>query len=471
MVLAAGRVLGGQSLPSASTVNGLLVSQDYKGALAQTDLLLSRDPKNSQLWLTRGIALRGLKRTADSLFAFKHALSIEPESLPALRGAAEAAFALHRPETGSLIKQLLIVDSGNPVVHAMAGSLAFERGDCVQTLTEFERAEPVVSGNRVGTLQFSKCLLISGKAERAVDLLRSLETKQDEALVSYDLAYALFAAGRFEESSRKLETLLNLQPEKGEFWNLLAADYGALGRTEDALNAYRNACERSPKQAGYYIDLARFAMERSSSDAAIQVLNTAIQRIPRSADLLTVRGSIYSSLGQDQKAEADFFLAESVDPRSGTGVVGRSLHLRDQGKSAEAKALLRQELKKKPRDVEVKYFLAETLIKDGTPASMRESRLLLQDVIKHRANDPNVLFALAKTFLADHETKTALPLLLRARELDPRSPGILSRLVLIYRSLGMTQEAATAAADLRRLVDDNRDVDLRQNRFYISAVR
>jgi Flp pilus assembly protein TadD len=212
-------------------------------------------------------------------------------------------------------------------------------------------------------------------------------------------------------------------------------------------------------------------MEHSSSDAAIQVLNTAIQRIPRSADLLTVRGSIYSSLGQDQKAEADFFLAESVDPRSGTGVVGRSLHLRDQAKSAEAEALLRQELKKKPKDVEVKYFLAETLIKDGTPSSMRESRLLLEDVIKHRANDPNVLFALAKTFLADHETKTALPLLLRARELDPRSPGILSRLVLIYRSLGMTQEAATAAADLRRLVDDNRDADLRQNRFYISAVR
>jgi Flp pilus assembly protein TadD len=151
--------------------------------------------------------------------------------------------------------------------------------------------------------------------------------------------------------------------------------------------------------------------------------------------------------------------------------VGRSLHLRDQGKSAEAEALLRQELKKKPKDVEVKYFLAETLIKDGTPSSMKESRLLLQDVIKHRANDSNVLFALAKTYFADHDTKAALPLLLRARELDPQSAGILSRLVLVYRSLGRAQEAATTAADLRRLVDDNRNADLRRNRFYISAVR
>jgi tetratricopeptide (TPR) repeat protein len=470
-ILAAGPTLGGQSLPSVTSVNRLLGSRDYSGALAQVDLLLSRDQKNSQLWLARGIALRGLKRTADSLAAFKHALSIGPESLPALRGAAEAAFALHRPETSSLVQRLLSVDSLNPVVHAMAGSLAFERSDCATALTEFERAEPTISGNRLATLQFSKCLLVSGKAERAVDLLISLETKEHEPLVAYDLAYALFAAGRFEESSRKLETLLNLEPEKGELWNLLGADYGALGRTEDALNAYRNACERSPRQAGYYIDLARFAMEHSSSDAAIEVLNTAIQRIPRSADLLTVRGSIYSSLGQDQKAEADFAMAERVDPRSGTGVVGRSLHLRDQGKSAEAEALLRQELKKKPKDVEVKYFLSETLIKIGTPSSMRESRLLLQDVIKHRPNDSNVLFALAKTFLADHETKTALPLLLRARELDRESPGILSRLVLVYRLLGMTQESATAAADLRRLVADNRDADLRRNRFYISAVR
>jgi tetratricopeptide (TPR) repeat protein len=471
VVLAVGGMLGGQSLPSASSVNRLLVSQDYSGALAQTDLLLSRDPKNSQMWLARGIALRGLKRTADSLFVFEHALSIEPKSLPALRGAAEAAFALHRPETGSLVQQLLSIDSGNPVVHAMAGSLAFEKGDCAEVLTQFEHAEPVISGNRIATLQFSKCLLVSGKPERAVDLLTSLETSEDETLVSYDLAYALFAAGRFEESSRKLERLLNLEPDKGEVWNLLGADYGALGRTEDALDAYRNACEQSPRQAGYYIDLARFAMEHSSSDAAIQVLNTAVERIPRSADLLTVRGSIYSSLGQDQKAEADFALAERVDPRSGTGIVGRSLHLRDQGKAAEAEALLRQELKKKPKDVEIKYFLAETLIKDGTLLSMREARLLLQDVLKHRANDPNVLLALAKTFLPDHETKVALPLLLRARQLDPQSPGILSRLLQVYRSTGMTQEAATAAADLRRLVTDNRDADLRRNRFYISAVR
>ena len=471
VVLAAGPMRGGQNLPSASSIDRLLVSQDYGGALAQTDLLLSRDAKNSHLWLARGIALRGLKRTADSLVAFKRGLAIEPDNLPALRGAAEAAFALHRAEAGSIIQELLRVDSENPVVHAMAGSLAFERGDCAETLTEFERAEPVISDNRVATLQFSKCLLVLGKAERALDLLSRLEAKEGETLVSYDLAYALFVAGRFEESSRKLEKLLNLQPEKGEFWNLLGADYGALGRTEDALNAYRNACERSPSQAGYYIDLARFAMEHSSSDAAIQVLNTAIERIPRSADLLTVRGSIYSYLGQNEKAEADFAIAQRVDPRSGTGVVGQSLHLRDKGKLAEAEALLRQELKKKPKDVEVKYFLAETLIKDGNPSSMKESRLLLQDVIKHRANDSNVLFALAKTYLADHDAQAALPLLLRARELDPQSAGILSRLLIVYRSLGRAQEVATAAADLRRLVDDNRDEDLRRNRFHIYAVR
>jgi tetratricopeptide (TPR) repeat protein len=463
-------MLGGQSLPSVSSVNRLLASSDYSGALAQADLLLRGDAKNSSLWFARGVALRGLNQTADSLIAFRQALLIEPDNLPALKGAAEAAFTLHRSEAGLILRQLLRLSPEDPVAHAMTGSLAFDRGDCVEALTHFERAKTVISTNRVGTLQFSKCLLVSGEPARAVDLLSSLETKEDE-LVSYDLAYALFAARRFEESSTKLERLLDLQPENGEFWNLLGADYRALGRTEDALNAYRNACERSPGQAGYYIDLARFAMEHSSSDAAIQVLNTAIHRIPRSAELLTVRGSIYSFLGKDHEAEADFAMAERVDPRSGTGVVGRSLQLRDRGKSAEAEALLRQELKKKPKDVEVKYFLAETLINDGTLSNMRESRLLLQDVIKHRPNDSNVLFALAKTFLADHETKSALPLLLRARELDPQSPGILSRLLKVYRSVGMNQEAATAASDLRRLVAENRDSDLRRNRFHISAIR
>ena len=468
LVLAASVLAGGQSSPSRATVDGLLAAHNYPGALTQVDTLLAQQ-QTASLWLARGIALRGLKRTGESLAAFEHALSMEPRNLAALRGAAEAAFALHRDKARPLVQQLLQADPANPVGHAMAGSLAYERGDCAEVLTHFARAEPVVSSNRVGVLQFSDCLITAGKPARAVSLLERLETKEDDALVSYDLAYALFAAERFDESATTLEKLRDRQPDNAGLWNLLAADYGKLQRTEDALNAYRTACEKAPDEPGFYVDLARFAMEHSSTDAAIQVLNAGIHRIPRSAVLLTVRGSIYSFLGEDKKAEADFVLAEHVSPNSGMGTVGRSLHLRDQGRSLDATDLLRQELKKSPKDVVVKYFLAESLITNGSPPSMKEAQGLLQDVLKTRPDDSNVLLGLAKTFLAARDAKAALPLLLRAKHLDPESPTILSRLLQTYRDLGMQQQAMAAAGDLRHLVDENRSADLRRNRFHISA--
>jgi predicted Zn-dependent protease len=464
----AASVLAGSQTPSRATIDGLLAAHDYPGALTQVDSLLTQQ-QTASLWLARGIALRGLKRTGESLAAFEHALSMEPRNLAALRGAAEAAFALHKDKARPLVRQLLQADPANPVGHAMAGSLAYERGDCAEALTHFARAEPVVSSNRVGVLQFSDCLIIAGKPARAVSLLERLESKEDDALVSYDLAYALFAAERFDESTTVLEKLRDRQPDNAGLWNLLAANYSKLERIEDALNAYRTACEKAPEDTGFYVDLARFAMEHSSTDAAIQVLNTGILRIPRSAELLTVRGAIYSFLGDDKKAEADFALAEEVSPNSGMGTVGRSLHLRDQGKSLDATALLHQELKKSPKDALVKYFLAESLITNGSQPSMKEAQGLLQDVLKSRPNDPNVLLGLAKTFLAARDAKAALPLLLRAKHIDPESPTILSRLLQTYRELGMQQQAMTAASDLRRLVDENRNADLRRNRFHVFA--
>ena len=147
-----------------------------------------------------------------------------------------------------------------------------------------------------------------------------------------------------------------------------------MDRVQDALDAYREACDASPTVADYYIDLVYFMMEHSSEIAAIKVLDTAIQRIPDSSELLTIRGAVYSFSGDPGKAEKDFKRAEEVDPSSGFGVVGRSLSVRDQGKSSEAEAQLRDELKKQPNDVEAKYFLAEIIVDNDAAANHEEAR-------------------------------------------------------------------------------------------------
>jgi predicted Zn-dependent protease len=162
--------------------------------------------------------------------------------------------------------------------------------------------------------------------------------------------------------------------------------------------------------------------------------------------------------------------AEKVDPSSGFGRVGRSLSLRDQGKSAEAEAQLRQELKKSPKNVKAKYFLAEMLVDSNTPSSLKEAQHLLEDVMKERPDDPNALLALSKTLMENRDPKAALPLLLHARRLDPKSASVLNRLLQDYRALGLKADAIEVANALRQTIDENRNAEARRNRFHITAV-
>jgi predicted Zn-dependent protease len=455
--------------PSLAAIGASLEKHDYQAALAQTGTLLQQQPQDARLWVAQGLALRGLQRTSESLDSFEHSLLLRPGNLMALEGAAEAAYTLQNPKAQRFIDRVLTADPSNPVANAMSGSLAYEHGDCARAITSFDAAGEILEGNTIASLQFSHCLVLSGEAAKAVTVLQPLQQRDNTRLVAFDFAYALFYAASYEHSAAVLEQLRKQGDDSAELWDLLGADYNKLDRVPAALDAYRNACDKAPDVAGYYIDLARFAMEHSSTDAALKVLGTAITNIPHSAALLTVRGSIYSFAGDSAKAETDFESAESVDPKSGYGGVGKSLLLSQEGKSLDAQQLLRIELKKNPNDNEVKYFLAEALSKDPTPSNNEEAEHLLTDVFKERPDDPNVLLALSKTHLVKHESQAALILLQHAREVDPDSAPILNHLLQTYRTLGMRQESAAIAGQLRSIVDQNREAELRRNRFQIMA--
>src|SRR5882757_579538 len=54
----------------------------------------------------------------------------------------------------------------------------------------------------------------------------------------------------------KLATRLKDRPDDAEGWTMLARSYAVLGRSDDALPAYRHALELRPKDAGLMADYA-----------------------------------------------------------------------------------------------------------------------------------------------------------------------------------------------------------------------
>jgi predicted Zn-dependent protease len=202
ITLAVGQFAGGQEPnPSLLTINHSISTGDFKNALAMSDDLLKQQPNNPNLWLYRAVSLRGLSRTKDSLLAFNRVLTLDPDNVAALEGASEAAFLLKDPTASPLVKKLLQRTPTDPVVNAMAGSLAYEEGDCPAAIKYFSEGSSEVLANATASLQLSYCLLMDGQAAQAVTLLEALSGNDKDSLIEYDLAFALFTAGRFKEST------------------------------------------------------------------------------------------------------------------------------------------------------------------------------------------------------------------------------------------------------------------------------
>jgi Flp pilus assembly protein TadD len=89
LIVGCSLVLGQTNAAGIAPVTSALRAGQFDEALQLLQPELEQQPKNPQLWALRGIALSGEGNKKEALGAFQHALSIAPDYLPALEGAAQ----------------------------------------------------------------------------------------------------------------------------------------------------------------------------------------------------------------------------------------------------------------------------------------------------------------------------------------------------------------------------------------------
>ena len=80
-------------------------SQRFTDVLRLVDARLAAQPRDVRLLTIRGIALERLNRLPESLTTFERALAVDPQSLPALKGATEVAYRVRSPKAARLVNQ------------------------------------------------------------------------------------------------------------------------------------------------------------------------------------------------------------------------------------------------------------------------------------------------------------------------------------------------------------------------------
>ncbi len=132
------------------------------------------------------------------------------------------------------------------------------------------------------------------------------------------LAGALFYRRQkdYNKAIDLMEQNIASQPDE-MIWKMeLARTFADAGRLEDAVEIYGQAITQKPEDVNILIALTRFCVQYAYrlEDLALPAAQRAIELNPASTQGHDVLGQVYFSLGEEDKADEAFSIAQSLDP-------------------------------------------------------------------------------------------------------------------------------------------------------------
>jgi tetratricopeptide (TPR) repeat protein len=457
-----------------AAIRQLLAQQQFDAALKSVDAALKTQPANARLWVMRGAALYGLKRTRESLTAYRKALQIDPKFMGALQATAQIEYSIKDANARGTLDRILALDPASEPAHAMRGVTAFEAHDCATAAQHFDRSVQLVERKKDALLQYGYCLVQLNRAADAAPVFRkALAFDAADSSARLNLALALAAADRPAEAIDALQPLAQAEVPDADVLGLLGELYRANQQPEQAIAAFRRGIAIYPKEERLYIGLAALCSYYSSGDLGLEILEVGLKNIPASARLFAMRGVLYSQMGRREKSLADFQRASDLSPGEQVGSTGMALSLLQEGRIDEAIGETRKQLAGHPNEAGALFMLAQALLRKGAhagDAEFAEAQSALEKSVGLDAQSDQAHALLGKVYQELGKTAPAIRELETARRLNSANRVALYQLMLAYGTAGREQDAAALQEQLKGMIEKEREQDLQRSRIRLMKV-
>jgi tetratricopeptide (TPR) repeat protein len=446
----------GQSvLNEESRIASAIRDGDYAHALELLAPALSRSPANPQLWTMQGVAYDRQGDRKHALAAFRHALKLAPNMIPALEGAAQIEFDAGNPDAIPLLQRLLRIHPENPTTHGMLAVLEYQQGHCDQALPHFERAARLFQSQVDALHAYAVCLVRSKQLEKAATILkRTAELKSGDPQELRLLASIELMANHPEAAIAALEPLLSPGTQDVEALELASSAYEGVHDTEKAVDALRRAILLQPTNSALYVNFANLSASHQSFQVGINVVNDGLALQPQSAPLYFARGMLYAQLSNYEKAQADFETAYRLDPNQSLTTAAQGMLAAQQSDLDGALRTVEQKLAKKPDDAVLLYLRADILTQQGAEKGSEKFETALRSAKRAVALNPGLGAAhavLGKMYLQSSDYPRAISECRRSLELNPRDQATLYRLIQALRKTEHKDEVPALLKQLAQL--------------------
>jgi tetratricopeptide (TPR) repeat protein len=149
---------------------------------------------------------------------------------------------------------------------------------------------------------------------------KSVEWDPASVLGWYYLGRTKYNENRFEEAVAAFQQCLKLDGKHVKAEDNLGLSYQALGRRDDALQAYRNAIDwqtdTATKNPGPFINMGGLFLETNQPEKAVEYLRKAIEIAPDEAKAHQQLGKAYFNLNELPKALIELEKAAQLAPNN-----------------------------------------------------------------------------------------------------------------------------------------------------------
>jgi tetratricopeptide (TPR) repeat protein len=438
-------------------------------ALHLIHVQLEQNPSDAKLWTLDGIALSSRNDEKASLAAFRKALAISPDYLPALEGAAQIEYARGSKDAEPLLHRILSVRPDDPTSHAMLASLAYRRGDCASSVSHFAQSASLIDSEPAALQEYGDCLLQLKQTEKAISVFNhALEQPNADKNAWIGLASAELMANHPKDAIAILQPLLRRTSTDADALELTASAYEAAGDTPEAVRILRQDIVANPHSIDLSIDFAELCLDHRSYAVGVDVINAGLKAEPNSPALYAARGVLFVQVSDFEKAEADFEKADDLDPHRSVGLAGLGLAAVQKNDPERALATVQSKLVQHPNDAFLLYVQADILQKRGPEPDSPEFRLALQSARKSVALRPSLSSAhdvLAKLYLQANERQSAIREWRAALRIDPTDQTALYRLAMALRDDDPNNEVPKLLRRLADLKTEDAKEEIERNRF------
>jgi len=429
---------------SISAIESLIRAQQYDQALTMLKTGLRGNASDFKLWTLEGICLALQGNDNEALTAFDRAVRISPNYTPALKGEVQVLYKTGDRRAISLLERMLKSDPGDVTSHAMLGMLEKHVGDCQAAVSQFLLSKEAIANDPAALEAYGYCLFKLNQTTDAIPVFRQLiPLLPGRAYPSYDLAVLLLATHDNEEAIKVLEPLLTPDQIDPDIFTLASQAYEAVGNTPRAVALERQAIVLNPTDPANYVLFAVLCLTHDSFQVGIDMLNAGFKRISDDSSLHLSRGVLYAQIGEYDKAEADFKLAEQLDTTQTIGAYAGDLTILQKNDPDKALVRVREQLKAHPDNPLFRLLLAQLIINKAPEPRSTAFNEAMSNALAAAKSKPDLVEAhnaLASMYMDLNEYERAVKECRTSLQYDPSNEAAMYHLVISLRHSGHGDE-------------------------------